>query len=310
MVVEENMRRELALAAEVQQGLLPSAPPQSAHVELAGFCIPARGVGGDYYDFISFESGQVGVAVADVSGKGVSAALVMSNVQAALRSQTMLGETNGSSGDSLGELVSNINKLVCRSTGSATYVTFFYAQYDQQTHRLSYVNAGHNPPLLIRASENDAHGGNVRRLVDDFEPAYGHFPFSMHGESRRRGDFARVEEYSVSTHSRAHLLNGANGCTKLTTGGPVIGLFDQCSYEQGVVELERGDLLIAYTDGVTESLNILDEEFGEENLERVAISSAHLSADEVRDRLVESVKLWATGTPQHDDLTFIVLKVK
>jgi sigma-B regulation protein RsbU (phosphoserine phosphatase) len=105
-------------------------------------------------------------------------------------------------------------------------------------------------------------------------------------------------------------MNGANGCTKLTTGGPVIGLFDQCRYEQGVVELERGDLLIAYTDGVTESLNILDEEFGEENLERVAISSAHMSADKVRDRLVESVKLWATGTPQHDDLTFIVLKVK
>lgn len=310
MVVEENMRRELALAAEVQQGLLPSAAPSSAHVELAGFCLPARGVGGDYYDFISFESGQVGVAVADVSGKGVSAALVMSNVQAALRSQTMLSETNGSSGDSLGELVSNINKLVCRSTGSATFVTFFYAQFDQQTHRLSYVNAGHNPPLLIRASEKGANGRSVQRLVDDFEPAYGLFPFTMHGESWRRGDFGRVEEYSVSTHSRAHPINRADGCMKLITGGPVMGLFDQCSYEQGVVELESGDLLIAYTDGVTESLNILDEEFGEENLERVATSSAHLSADKVRDRIVESVKLWATGTPQHDDLTFIVLKVK
>jgi sigma-B regulation protein RsbU (phosphoserine phosphatase) len=89
----------------------------------------------------------------------------------------------------------------------------------------------------------------------------------------------------------------------------VIGLFDQSSYEQGVVKLERGDLVIAYTDGVTESLNILDEEFGEENLERVATRSAHLSADNIRDRIVESVKLWATGTPQHDDLTFVVLKV-
>jgi len=234
----------------------------------------------------------------------------MSNVQAALRSQTMLGETNGSSNGSLGELVSNINKLVCRSTGSATYVTFFYAQYDQQTHQLSYVNAGHNPPLLIRAGEKGANGRSVQRLVDDFEPAYGLFPFTMHGESRRRVDFGRVDEYSVSTHRRAHPMNGANGCMTLTTGGPVIGLFDQSSYEQGVVKLERGDLLIAYTDGVTESLNILDEEFGEENLERVAVSSSHLSADNVRDRIVESVKLWATGTPQHDDLTFIVLKVK
>jgi sigma-B regulation protein RsbU (phosphoserine phosphatase) len=311
MVIEENMRRELALAAEVQQGLLPSAPPYSAYVELAGFCLPARGVGGDYYDFISFGSEQVGVAVADVSGKGISAALVMSNVQAALRSQTMLSQSNGLQVGSLGELVSNINKLVCRSTASGTYVTFFYAQYDQRSHQLSYVNAGHNPPLLIRGgSQKRASSRSVQSLADHFEPAYGLFPFTMNGESWSRGDYGRVEERSIAAHRRAQPMNGASDCVKLTTGGPVIGLFDQSMYEQGVVELERGDLLIAYTDGVTESLNILDEEFGEENLQRVASLSADLSADKVRDRIVESVKLWATGTPQHDDLTFIVLKVK
>lgn len=290
MVSEENLRRELALAAEVQQGLLPAQPPESAYLEFAGFCQPARGVGGDYYDFISLNNSQVGLAIADVAGKGISAALVMSNVQAALRSQTMARETSVQQTLTLAELVSNMNKLLCGSTGSATYVTFFYAQFNEQTRQLAYVNAGHNPPLLMRA-----HGEKPRHLSDAQSSsvalsvaAAGH----QNGKNGHNGN------------------NGNNDCLKLSTGGPVIGFFEQSRYEQGNVQLQTGDLLLAYTDGVTEAMNSAGEEFGEKRLQWAINAVEHLHADKVRDHLVHSLKVWCTGAPQHDDLTFIILKVK
>lgn len=147
-VAEERLRRELALAAEVQQRLLPDRAPDVPGLALAGVCLPARGVGGDYYDFVELGGGRVGIAIADVSGKGISAALVMSSVQAYLRGQTLV---DGAGGE-LGAIVARINHLLYRSTGASTYVTFFYAEYDASTRRLAYVNAGHNPPLVLRAA--------------------------------------------------------------------------------------------------------------------------------------------------------------
>ena len=290
MVLEENLRRELALAAEVQQGLLPAAPPQSAHLELAGFCQPARGVGGDYYDFISLNNNQLGLAIADVAGKGISAALVMSNVQAALRSQTMARDPAASAQPtlSLSELVSNINKLLCGSTGAATYVTFFYAQFNELTRQLAYVNAGHNPPLLIRAHEEKAH----------------------HSTNAQLAHKSAVSTTTTGNGNGKNGSNGNNGCVRLSTGGPVIGFFDECRYEQGNVQLRTGDLLVAYTDGVTEAMNSAGEEFGEKRLRWAMASVEHLPADDVRDHIVHALKVWSTGAPQHDDLTFIVLKVK
>ncbi len=279
IVVEEQLRRELLVAAEVQQGLLPSEPPPSAHLELAGFCEPARGIGGDYYDFIPLGNGQTGIAIADVAGKGISAALVMSNVQASLRSQIISKSAAVKSPASPVELVSNINRLLCQSTGSATYVTFFYAQFDERTRELTYINAGHNPPLLYRRSHS-------------LEPAS---TFS--------------EQTTALTLPAAH-RDTANGCLKLSTGGPVVGFFEHCRYEQGRVQLQSGDLLIAYTDGLTEALNISGEEFGEQRLEETVKMAASGDAVEVRAQLIESIKTWCAGTPQHDDLTFIVLKVK
>lgn len=148
MVVQERMRRELALAAEVQQRLLPSCAPKSVGIEIAGFCEPARGVGGDYYDFISFDNSQLGVAIADVAGKGMPAALLMSTVQATLRSLTA---RNGSSSYDLSSIVSKLNRLLFNSTNGEHYVTFFYATFDPATQQLTYVNAGHNPPLYLCA---------------------------------------------------------------------------------------------------------------------------------------------------------------
>ena len=153
MVAQERMRRELALAAEVQQRLLPSCAPKGVAMEIAGFCEPARGVGGDYYDFIDFDNRQLGLAIADVAGKGMPAALLMSTVQATLRSLTA---RNGSTTASyeLASIVSKLNRLLFNTTNGEHYVTFFYATFDQSTQRLTYVNAGHNPPLYLPADSN------------------------------------------------------------------------------------------------------------------------------------------------------------
>lgn len=151
MVAQERMRRELALAAEVQQRLLPSQPPKGVAMEIAGFCEPARGVGGDYYDFINFDNSQLGLAIADVAGKGMPAALLMSTVQATLRSLTARNGTNVPASYELSSIVGKLNRLLFDSTNGEHYVTFFYATFDQATQRLTYVNAGHNPPLYLQA---------------------------------------------------------------------------------------------------------------------------------------------------------------
>ena len=161
MVAQERMRRELALAAEVQQRLLPAQAPKSAGIEIAGFCEPARGVGGDYYDFINFDDAQFGVAIADVAGKGMPAALLMSTVQATLRSLTARNGSPVPATYDLSSIVAKLNRLLFNSTNGEHYVTFFYATFDQATQRLTYVNAGHNPPVYLEADS----GGEFRQLT-------------------------------------------------------------------------------------------------------------------------------------------------
>lgn len=155
MVAQERMRRELALAAEVQQRLLPSDPPIGGAMEVAGFCEPARGVGGDYYDFINFDNSELGLAIADVAGKGMPAALLMSTVQATLRSLTARNGSTVSPSHELASIVGRLNRLLFNTTNGEHYVTFFYATFDQTTQCLTYVNAGHNPPLYLRADSSD-----------------------------------------------------------------------------------------------------------------------------------------------------------
>ena len=253
MVAEERLRRELALAAEVQRRLLPAQPPEGVAVDLAGFCQPARGVGGDYYDFITFDDQQLGIAIADVAGKGIAAALLMSTVQATLRS--LSADKAQTKSGSLADMVATLNRLLCNSTGGANYVTFFYAQYDQMTQRLAYVNAGHNPPFFFRAN----HTGDFRQL---------------------------------------------------SSGGMFVGMFEHCSYEQEIVQMQPGDVLIAFTDGLSEAQNVRGDEFGESRIKEALAASAQLSVNEIRDEIVRRVKAWGAGAPQYDDLTFVVMKVK
>jgi serine phosphatase RsbU (regulator of sigma subunit) len=249
IVEQERLRRELMVAGEVQKRLFPEHSPETANLQLAGVCIPARGVGGDYYDFIDLGNRNLGIALADVAGKGIAAALVMSVVQASLRSLT------DNDGVSLTELASKMNRLLYRSTGAHSYATFFYAEVDEKNRELRYVNAGHNPPYLLRG----ASPGGV------------------------------VEE--------------------LSTGGTIIGMFPKSSYEQGVVQLFPGDLLIIFTDGVPEALDPKEEEFGEDRLKEILRAVSHLPVNDMAASIVGELKKWISDAAQYDDMTFILMKV-
>jgi sigma-B regulation protein RsbU (phosphoserine phosphatase) len=302
MVEEERLKRELTLATEVQRRLFPARAPDCDALELAGFCQPARGVGGDYYDFLRIDERQIGIAVADVAGKGISAALLMSTVQASLRSQAM------SARGSLSELVSTMNRLLYSSTTEAAYATFFYAEFDEETRRLSYVNAGHNPPFLMRTRgsepEKAAESRVILRCRREAEARAPRLETCSALAVLEAPAVAGVATMPVAFEGQAELVR------MLTSGGPVIGVFSDCVYEQETIQLRADDVLVAYTDGVTEALNQEGEEFGECRLERVLAQSAHLSADEIRERVVERVRQFCGPAPQHDDLTFVVLKVQ
>jgi putative ABC transport system permease protein len=250
VVEQEKLRRDVALAAEVQRRLLPEKSPETSLGGLAAVSLPARTVGGDYYDFFDAGDRRIGIALADIAGKGVAAALVMSVVQASLR---VIAEEGAAEGNiSLPELAARMNRFLYRSTGSNSYATFFYAQIDEQTRELRYVNAGHNPPYLLRL---------------------------------------------------------AAGIEELATGGTVIGMFPQASYEEAKVELQPGDVLVVFTDGVTEALSPGEEEFGEERLKELLRRVAHLPVAEISARISGELRDWISSAAQYDDLTFIVLKV-
>jgi putative ABC transport system permease protein len=152
VVQQETLRRDIALASDVQRRLLPDAPPRVECADFAASSVPARRIGGDYYDFVELRDGQTGIALADVSGKGVAAALIMSVVQASLRIISSEGDVPPP------RLVARMNEFVYRSTPASKYATFFYAQLDQQRRQLRYVNAGHNAPYLFRAGGSTADG--------------------------------------------------------------------------------------------------------------------------------------------------------
>lgn len=247
IVEQEKLRKDVELATEVQRRLLPAQAPQTPVAQLAGLSIPARGVGGDYYDFIDYGDHKLGIAIADIAGKGVAAALIMCVVQATLRI------VSAEEGIALPDLAARMNRLLHRSTQAKGYATFFYARIDNESNQLRYVNAGHNPPYLWR-SEN----GEI---------------------------------------------------VELPAGGTVIGLFPQMRYEEASIGLQKGDVLIAFTDGVTEAMNPADEEYGEDRLKALLAEVARLPIDEMSARIAAEMRGWIREAEQYDDLTFVLMKV-
>jgi sigma-B regulation protein RsbU (phosphoserine phosphatase) len=246
----ERLNREVEIAREVQERLFPQTLPPITGIDYAGACRPALGVGGDYYDFLALPGGQLGIAIGDVSGKGIAAALTMASLQASLRGEATRAPEN------LAALMSNVNHLVYEASSSNRYATFFYGQYNPATRQLSYVNAGHNPPMLF------------------------------------------------------HKSAGTWQISRLETGGTVVGLLESFPYEQGSLRIEPGDLFIAFTDGISESMNSADEEWGEKALIETVQACSGLSPSETIARIMQAADKFVAGAKQHDDMTLVVLRAK
>ncbi len=250
---KSRLQSELEIAREVQRQLFPQSAPEVRGLKLYGVCKAARSVSGDYYDFLKLGDGRVGFVLGDVSGKGISAALLMAAIQSALRAQFYDSPSLGLSTDSqisTAKVVGRLNQQLHENTPLEKYVTFFFGVYDPQTRRLRYTNAGHLPPVLFR-------GNNVERL--------------------------RV-------------------------GGTVVGLFSPLTYDEAEIQLEPGDLLLAFTDGITEPENIYGEEFGEERVLEVARRALSVSPEVLVEEIYRTVNEW-TGSPElQDDMTLVLAK--
>jgi sigma-B regulation protein RsbU (phosphoserine phosphatase) len=285
MVEEERTAQEIEMAAEVQRHLFPADGLEDDALEIYGTCLPALGVGGDYYDYFHIDDRRTGIAIADVAGKGIAAALLMSTVQASLRCQLTSADR------SLADVVSAMNSLLQRSTSDGGYATFFLAQFDKATRGLTYVNAGHNPPMLVRAalaSPQDA--GELLRAP---------------------GTHRFLSHRAVETSARLAVSVAEKPVIRLLTmGGPIIGTFLNGPYEQETIHLQSGDILAVYTDGVTEAVNPAGVEFGEEKLRSILIESLRLAAHESAKKVIARVLEWQGHASQHDDITLIVVKVK
>jgi sigma-B regulation protein RsbU (phosphoserine phosphatase) len=281
---EAEKRRETAMAVEAQRRLLPQHTPESERLEFFAVCQPAREVGGDYYDFIELEGARTGFVVADVEGKGMPAALFASSVQATVRSHARRSETMRPSG-----LIASVNEHFRTSADATSYATLFYAEVDEKERSLTYVNAGHNPPLLMRKRGASCAAANARLEA----------PAAL----------AQRALMSAASPSLA-VAEGEVTVKRLEAGGPVIGFFEGCVYEEATIALASGDVLVAYTDGLTEAFNPEEEEFGEQRLRQALMESSNLTASAIGERILESVRAWCASAPLQDDLTLVVMRMK
>ena len=253
---ERLLAREFEIAKDVQAGLLPREAPSLQTLECAGACVPARHVGGDYYDFLELPPGRAGLVLADIAGKGISGALLMSNLQANLRVQyatlAALKEYFPLALDDFRDLLRSVNRLFHKNVGEGRYATLFLGNYDDRTRRLSYVNCGHPAPVLMR--------GKDQRTVERLE--------------------------STST---------------------VIGLFDDIECHVAERQLATDDVLIIYSDGITEAVNADGQEFGEDRLLASAREHHLLPTSLLAEKLVEAVRQFSYPE-QADDITLVVAR--
>jgi sigma-B regulation protein RsbU (phosphoserine phosphatase) len=267
---KQRLENELVIAQEVQEQLYPRAISQLATLEVHGFCRPARTVSGDYYDFVRVSPGQLLVAVGDISGKGISAALLMATIHSAVRAYSLerlpaeqaalvVGASTSrtmarSVGTNVypGTLLSLLNHQLYESTPIEKYATLFIGLYDEQRHQLTYSNGGHLPPIIL------GEDGTLRRL---------------------------------------------------DRGGTVVGLFDHCSYEESSVQLRRGEIFLAYSDGVTEPENDFGE-FGEQRLIELVQENRDLPLARIIEIVTSAVDDWIGANEQPDDVTLVLARAR
>jgi phosphoserine phosphatase RsbU/P len=240
---ERIMASELEQAAEIQKQFLPASPPVLEKLELAGYNAACRTVGGDYYDFLKWPDGRVGLVIGDVAGKGMPAALLMTSLQARVQALAEAGVEPSA-------CMTRLNKGLASTCPPNRFVTFFAALLDPETGQLTYSNAGHNPPLLVRAS---------------------------------------------------------GAIESLETGGPVLALLRNVPYREARTELQPGDLLLLYSDGVTEASSPAGEEF-DERLRSLLDVTRGESAAAVVQAVCDALENWTAGQPATDDVTVVAAR--
>jgi serine phosphatase RsbU (regulator of sigma subunit)/pSer/pThr/pTyr-binding forkhead associated (FHA) protein len=241
---QERLERELQVASEIQQRFQPTAAPQLVGYELQGISFPCYEIGGDYYDFIERANGNLVVALGDVSGKGTAAALLMSSLHAAVHAQVESHESPVTT-------IQSINRYLVASIPANRFVTLFYAELDPKTGSLAFLNAGHNPPLIVHS------GGTMEQLA---------------------------------------------------AGGLPLGIMADADFREGRTKLQPGDVLVIYSDGVSEAVNPAGEEFGPTRLYEVVARNLDASAAGIRDRIESSLTKFCQGTPAADDITLVICK--
>ncbi len=241
---KEKMEKELAMAAKIQRDLLPKQIPQLNNFEIAGKNVPCHQVGGDYYDFIKIDKNSLGIAIADVSGKGVSSSLLMASLRAALHSDI-------NPKYNLEKLLFKLNNFVHNSSAINSYITFFLCELNTESGEIRYINAGHNPPFILNKK------GKIRRL---------------------------------------------DSC------GLCLGMFPSIRYEARATKLDRGEIMLLYTDGFTESRNQSNQEFKEQGLVKALKKNMKLSAKEIIEKIYVELTEFTTGTEPSDDRTIVIVK--
>jgi sigma-B regulation protein RsbU (phosphoserine phosphatase) len=244
-VERQKLENELAIALEIQNRLLPKKNPEIIGFDIYGTTKPSKFVGGDYFDFIKLPNGNLLVAIADVSGKGMPAALLMANFQAGLRALAAMDIP-------LSELVTRLNVLIYNNTTADRFITFFAGELDSDSREFKYINAGHNPPILMQAD------GKLELL---------------------------------------------------TSGGIILGVIENTvHYKQGKIKLGHNDIILLYTDGVTESIDKNHCEYGEKRLLQTINKEKYLSSKQIIESIMLDVNQHAQAQPQYDDITLIAIK--
>ena len=238
-----RLREEARMARAIQTNLLPKSNPRIPGYDIAGKSIPAMNVGGDYYDFIAMDKQRLAIGLGDVSGKGLAASLVMSNLQATIRGQTFFDV-------SANECLEHANTLLYQSTDSRTFVSLFYGILDPKKHTLSYANAGQNMPIIFSKKKKPL---------------------------------------------------------QLKTRGIALGIQNKSTYRLEELQIEHGDMLLIYSDGVTEAMNKRMTQFGDKRLKTIVKKNMGLPAGELVEIIVSEVNKHFGGEPQNDDMTIIVL---
>ncbi len=243
---KRKLEDEISIARRIQKTFLPKEHKAMPGFDISGINIPSEKVGGDYYDFIPIIENQVGIAIGDVSGKGIPAALIMASFRASLIAEIR-------NNYAIRSIMFKVNNLLFESTESDIYVTAVYGVLDTKNRIFTFTNAGHNAPIF------------------------------RHSDGRM--------EYLIE-------------------GGVVLGSFENSEYEARPLSLDSGDIIVFYTDGVTEAKNEEEEEFGTKRLKQVINNSCHLSAPEIQSKIHQAVENFTGNLPQADDLTMIVIKVR